>query len=492
VSKINQYINKNYKKVIGWGTSAYYKNNASKLNVNLDYLIDSNENKYGTYIDGKIINKPETLTNENSEDTLIIIFSSFYNEICEEILKYGDFDSISGNGFLELGHSLGINSRKIFNEYEENNQIILTISRNNYYLNTNGLSKFMIEQNKILQEAKCVTLHIYWRKYNVKDYKGIYITIVRDGKEIGFLNVSNFLKNLKKVDGIIIHSLANLNLNTLDIILDEIGSSVPISYYLHDFSCICSNIKLMYNDDYFCNGYSNNWNLCSTCKSNESKKKIFAYHQELFDKKNIQLIAPSESTKEIILQSFNIKDCKIKVVPHQKFTVTKDKKSFVGSKIKIAYVGYKAKHKGWDIFKELVTDFKGQYEFYCFGFSDDIITNVTYVDVSFIDDGEVAMTKKLKENNIDVAFLWSLVPETYSYTYYESSAAGLYILTNRLSGNIYNQVLINNNGTVLHNYEELYNLLKDENQLRNCINTNEIVFNGLIKNNKGMSQIWEL
>ena len=44
------------------------------------------------------------------------------------------------------------------------------------------------------------------------------------------------------------------------------------------------------------------------------------------------------------------------------------------------------------------------------------------------------MQKDLKK--IDIAFLWSICPETFSFTLYESLAAGCYVITNPASGNI--------------------------------------------------------
>ena len=46
------------------------------------------------------------------------------------------------------------------------------------------------------------------------------------------------------------------------------------------------------------------------------------------------------------------------------------------------------------------------------------------------------MVETLRNHNIDVAFLWSICPETFSFTLYESLSAGCAILTNRNSGNI--------------------------------------------------------
>jgi glycosyltransferase involved in cell wall biosynthesis len=46
------------------------------------------------------------------------------------------------------------------------------------------------------------------------------------------------------------------------------------------------------------------------------------------------------------------------------------------------------------------------------------------------------MIDALRKNEIDVAFLWSICPETFSFTLYEALAAGCFVITNPASGNI--------------------------------------------------------
>jgi len=53
------------------------------------------------------------------------------------------------------------------------------------------------------------------------------------------------------------------------------------------------------------------------------------------------------------------------------------------------------------------------------------------------------MIDALRKNEIDVAFLWSICPETFSFTLYEALASGCYIVTNSASGNIQDTILRN-------------------------------------------------
>jgi len=70
------------------------------------------------------------------------------------------------------------------------------------------------------------------------------------------------------------------------------------------------------------------------------------------------------------------------------------------------------------------------------------------------------MTEALQDNNIDVAFLWSICPETFSFTLYESLAAGCTVLTNRNSGNIQAYV---------REHPEAGIVLEHENALLSCL-----------------------
>ena len=47
------------------------------------------------------------------------------------------------------------------------------------------------------------------------------------------------------------------------------------------------------------------------------------------------------------------------------------------------------------------------------------------------------MLNALRQNNVDVAILWSLCKETYSYTYFECYAANVFVVTDENSGKPY-------------------------------------------------------
>ena len=112
------------------------------------------------------------------------------------------------------------------------------------------------------------------------------------------------------------------------------------------------------------------------------------------------------------------------------------------------------------------------------------IPGVNNIPVSFLDEGPDAMVKALRECQIDIAFLWSIWPETYSFTLYEAFAANCFVVTNSMSGNIAEQIRNNSRGIVFNDEAEMRlffnNLLRVKEAIRRNLRENstyELAFN---------------
>ncbi|MDD3014530.1 MAG: hypothetical protein PHC34_12580 [Candidatus Gastranaerophilales bacterium] len=80
-----------YKKVIGWGTGAYFQECKNKVNIKLDYLVDNNPNVQNTVFSGLNVYPSSKLLEENPDSTAIVVFSRFYYEIQKQIRAIGNF-----------------------------------------------------------------------------------------------------------------------------------------------------------------------------------------------------------------------------------------------------------------------------------------------------------------------------------------------------------------------------------------------------------------
>ena len=65
------------------------------------------------------------------------------------------------------------------------------------------------------------------------------------------------------------------------------------------------------------------------------------------------------------------------------------------------------------------------------------------------------MREALQRYEIDIAYVGSISPETYSYTYYEACEAGCFVITTDKSGNVSRQVEEDMTGRAFRNMDEM-------------------------------------
>ena len=129
---------------------------------------------------------------------------------------------------------------------------------------------------------------------------------------------------------------------------------------------------------------------------------------------------------------------------------------------RIAFLGTPGVHKGWGVFLELARRSSASgYRFYHFGDGRYRAQNVVTRSVNVVEDGPFAMIEALRRDSIDLALMWSLSEESFSYTAHEALASGVAILTNPRSGNIARVVAASDEGLVLDDERELYALFDD-------------------------------
>jgi glycosyltransferase involved in cell wall biosynthesis len=146
--------------------------------------------------------------------------------------------------------------------------------------------------------------------------------------------------------------------------------------------------------------------------------------QRLFKSVN-HVVVPSISAKEELEEVYN--DFDISVIEHGVDLEKKESKLSLdnGGVVDIAFVGVIVKHKGSEILRYLVKKNKlNNVRIHLFGVTDLPLKEYKY----FINHGKYLrkdLPNLLQENKIKLVCLFSLVPETYSYTLTESVVAGV-------------------------------------------------------------------
>lgn len=466
-------IKRKYNVIIGWGIGGVAESFVSKDIIDFKYLVDSRNTMSGKKIYHIDIKDNSSLLQEDFTTTLIIVLSSFYDEIKEIIKEFGDFDVVSYEIF-----SNDYYNKNIMQYINMDKKIVITISNNDYTLISAGTEKVIKEQNKYLTENDVDTFHIYSLEKIVKFKDDTILGVVYNNTDHLIISYTDFQKFLCAIDksilSVIIHNLIGYSQFIRNKIITWFCNK-KVFCYMHDYSWICTSFNLMYNNIEYCKLELHNFEKCDMCINNHTNIALRNDTMKIFKSDNVKIICPSIDVKsriELFYNGSNDDKGKFLVLAHQKYLVSMNYSSRINKKLKIAYVGYKSYIKGWETFKKIVKQYRN-YDFYVLGVADEKLDNVKYIDVSFQKNGINDMVNKLKENNIDIAFLWSIWPETYSYTYFESSSAGLFVITNILSGNIAYQVEKNKNGIILKDEENLNLLLDNECYLKQLLASNK-------------------
>jgi len=355
---------------------------------------------------------------------------------------------------------------------------ILSVGINDYRTVLGGVNKVILAHQEMFQKNGYEYIYIYPVLKNGEKNK--YWKVIINNQYAAIQDTSGLLNYLYKLQKskhtcteIHIHHLLNVSIRNLDELLINIQS--PIKFYIHDYYTICPSIKMLRNDTTFCGCEKMSSVKCSGCRCYSDGKKKNILIRKLIARYagRIIFIAPSEVAKEEWIKAYPEYKEQVLVIYHQEL-----KGNYKGNShpiedngiIKIAYIGEPMHSKGfsmWNMILENNRDYR--YEFYYLGNRHTKLINVKTINVDFRKKID-AMTTALREHDIDCILLWSILPETYSYTYYEGMSANAFILTNMNSGNIAFQVKKNGNGMVFHDENNLIDLLNNYDKFRTIIN----------------------
>lgn len=341
---------------------------------------------------------------------------------------------------------------------------IIIFSHSNYLVNTGGTEKSISEITKVFKDKNISTIHFFpMRRINQlitklntrfigvninNEFYGVYPEKKLKAVISEIIETYNY-----KISGVHIHHLYGWDRMKLATELKEIN--IPVIFFVHDFELIKS----------------------TSMTGNQNQESNFKNSEKFFDLINSllkRIVVPSDFVRDNWVKYFPDYEKIINVRSHLKFK-GKYYKNDINQPLKIAYIGALSNHKGVEEWNKLINDLVGEkYEFYYFGNSKTNNNRVINREVDFQKESNLnsfTMEEMLRKDNIDIVFMWSKLPETYSYTFYEALASGSYILTNRQSGNICQMVKTLNCGRVFKTLSESFDFLYNEEDV--ILNLNE-------------------
>lgn len=359
----------------------------------------------------------------------------------------------------------------------EFDKTILVLAHSDYLVTDAGVEKIMQGQQKLFLENETNFVVVYPIRKEVRIRGTVHeITtseygLIVNGQHRENLNDKKLigLLGMPGLSAVIVHELVTFRKNDkLFELFDRM--TCPVYYYVHDYAMICYSHTLMKNNREFCGTEPLSMKKCKGCRYYLQGKWNRLWQQKFVKRyPKITYVFPSDVVKEIWQNTFQVPN-KLLVVPNTKFC--KETQSYTvknqNEKIKIAFIGYGRIEKGWNIWKKICENYDEKYDLYVLG-DGECGGKVTKVPVSVSKDGPNAMVDAIRKYNIDIAFLWSTRPETYSYTFYESYVSGCYVITGSQSGNIAAMTKVYQCGSVFETEEKLFAYLENEQQVRAAI-----------------------
>lgn len=359
-----------------------------------------------------------------------------------------------------------------FDQKKIYSRFVLSFSMSNYLIYSGGTNLAVSSHQKLFNANEisyvCIVPFLFHgKKFELfKDYWSLII----DGNHSGVYNTLHIIQIIKKIEedgatlaGIHIHHWKNTDFNLFQKILDTVNG--PVYMFIHDYSTVCPNFTLLREGE-FCGYGELTKERCHDCEyylNALNKKNIY---EGIWNKlqSRIWFVFPSEVAKDVWLSAYPQYKNMCSVIPHQSPTgLYCGNMGETKTKLNIAYIGSREFYKGWDLFLDLYNKKKEDRSFEWFYFGTDKI-KINGIKSIYADNraDPLSMVKALRSNKIDVALLWSLCKETYSYTYFECYSANTFVLTNINSGNVALQVERNRNGIVFDSADSLINFDNEE------------------------------
>ncbi|MCI3134237.1 hypothetical protein [Phenylobacterium aquaticum] len=349
--------------------------------------------------------------------------------------------------------------------------LYLTFSHDDYTANVGGVQLGIQREAAGMAERGWDHLHVHppshWPIVRGEG-EAAALGLVWNGKPIGAFSARDVVAALtpggpKARRAYAIHNLLGHAPDEVIAILAAAGMG-PGCLWLHDFTSLCAGYHLMRNEVADCGAPPPDSPACGLCVYGPYRAAQVDAHARLFEALDLTVVAPSRSTYELWRsrttapadQPYRIAPL-ARLVPREPPAVPARE-----GPLRVAFLGMPSPHKGWPAFRDLAERFEHdpRYEFLHLASAPVKEVRFAFHKVAVTAKRPRAMLDTLESLGVDVAILWSLCRETFSFTVHEVAAAGVAILTRPDSGNIAAFTEEGGHGRVLAGEDELFSLFE--------------------------------
>jgi hypothetical protein len=366
----------------------------------------------------------------------------------------------------------------------ESRQAVISIGHDDYRAHTGGIQLCIEIEEKAFRDQGVVYLNLHPAQplpvlAGAAERRRQPVVLTVDGEHLCVARAEAIVEvigELAAQDVSFSTTVHALHGHTTEFVRDLVSASrsVDALYWLHDYFSICPGYTLLRNDVSFCGAPGVDSQACEVCVYGEARAEHVTRMQELFEEVPFRVVAPSALALDVWRSGSELRHVSEIVSPHCRLEMRKtadDKANAVGNgPVRVAFLGIPAMRKGWNFFEKLVREIQADgevgndFEFFYFGNERLGTGEIMQIPVEVSGQDIHAMVDAVIAAQIDFVVLWSLWPETFSFTAHEGLAAGAYILTGPDSGNIAR--LAEGAGRVFESEECLLSFLRSSDALR--------------------------
>jgi hypothetical protein len=337
----------------------------------------------------------------------------------------------------------------------------VTFSHDDFTTNVGGVQLCLRREAAAVEAAGRDHLHLFpakpWPALRVDE--PALLGVVWNGEPIGAYPAGSIawaLKGRVKGGGFAIHSLLGHAVDETLAILTAPGLKRG-HFWLHDFASLCAGFHLLRDDVEDCAAPPPESAACNLCIYGAWRARHAREHRRLFEALDLTVVSPSEVTLELWRLAGALPAQAEVVLPHARLVDRGDAAVGAEGPLRVGFLGVPAAHKGWPVFRELALRHADdpRYEFHQFSGEAPAGLPVAFHAVSPNGRAPEAMRQAVEAAEIDVALIWPLCRETFSFTAHEAVASGAAVITNPDSGNVAAFVREGGHGLVLADEDAL-------------------------------------
>jgi hypothetical protein len=354
--------------------------------------------------------------------------------------------------------------------------LMISIAHDNYRAGAGGVQFCIQHEEQTARSRGVLYLNLYPLQplpclADMDETPDVLVSLLLSGVPIGVAPMSAVIAAVRARAGgfrttevVVHHLLGHSPEQVADLVRAAGGTQCWL--WLHDFFTLCPSYALQRNDVSFCGAPPPGSNACRLCLYGPERDRHRARMARFFDGLSVQVIAPSrfaadfwQDRADLTPASITVKDhMAVERRPRAQWTPDRNEP------ISVAFIGYPAPHKGWSVFEKLVRDTGGSnagFRFLYFGISEIGLSGVDRISVRVTAEDPDAMTRAIAAQSVDLVLHWASWPETFSFSTHEAMAAGAFVLTNTISGNVAATVQNLEMGVVLKDEAELLSFFRD-------------------------------